>query len=65
MKKSSICYGFLTFALSSLVYDVYYWSMRDSAGVLRNIDKVICLISGFLCIVIILFIIIRIFKNKR
>lgn len=64
MKKNSLIYGFLSFAILGLIYDVYYWSMRNSIGVLRNIDKVICLTSGFLCIIIILLSIIKLIKNR-
>lgn len=39
MKKNGISYGLLTFAVLSLMYDFYYWTMRSSVGVLRSIDK--------------------------
>lgn len=65
MKKKGIPYGLLTFATLWLLYDVYYWSMRSSAGMLRNIDVIICITSGLICIFVILLIIIKNIKKRR
>ncbi len=55
MKKAY--YGLLTFAIMSLSYDLYYWNMRSAVGVLRAEDKVLCLSSGGICVLIIVFVI--------
>lgn len=55
MKKAY--YGLLTFAIMSLSYDLYYWNMRSAVGVLRAEDKVLCLSSGGICVLIIVFVV--------
>lgn len=65
MKKRGIPYGILTFAILWLIYDVYYWNMRNTAGVLRNIDIIICMASGLICIVVIVLIIIYIIQKRH
>lgn len=60
MKKAY--YGLLTFAIMSLSYDLYYWKMRSAVGVLRGEDKFLCLSSGSICVLIIVFVVI---KNVR
>lgn len=64
MKKNGISYGLLTFAVLSLMYDFYCWTMRSSVGVLRSIDKLTCIVSGIVCIGIISIIIIRKLKHR-
>ena len=59
MKKKGIPYGLLAFAIFWLMYNTYYWLMRRSAGVLRNIDTTICMTGGFVCIVLIIIVIIK------
>lgn len=56
MKKAY--YGLLTFAIMSLSYDLYYWKMRSAVGVLRGEDKFLCLSSGSICVLIIVFVVI-------
>lgn len=55
MKKAY--YGLLTFAIMSLSYDLYYWKMRSAVGVLRGEDKFLCLSSGSICVLIIVFVV--------
>ena len=43
---------------------VYYWNMRSAVGVLRAEDKVLCLSSGGICVLIIVFVVIKSIKNK-
>lgn len=57
MKKAY--YGLLTFAIMSLSYDLYYWKMRSAVGVLRGEDKFLCLSSGSICVLIIVFVVIK------
>ena len=57
MKKAY--YGLLTFSIMSLSYDLYYWKMRSAVGALRTVDKVLCLSSGGICILIIMYIVIK------
>lgn len=65
MKKKGVPYGLLAFAILWLMYDVYYWSMRSSAGVLRNTDILVCIASGFICIALIIFAIVKQIKKKH
>lgn len=65
MKKKGIPYGLLAFATLWLLYDVYYWSMRSSAGVLRNIDVIICITSGLICVFVIFFIIFKKIRKRH
>ena len=64
MKKKTIQYSLLSFAIFWLMYDVYYWSMRSTAGVLQSSDKLICLLSGFICNVIIVSVIFKKHKGR-
>lgn len=60
MKKAY--YGLLTFSIMSLSYDLYYWKMRSAVGALRTVDKVLCLSSGSICVLIIMYIVIKSIK---
>lgn len=62
MKKKGIKRMLLSFALFSLMWDVYYWLMRSTAGVLRSSDRLICLLSGFISLVVILY---SVHKNTK
>ena len=62
MKKAY--YGLLTFAIMSLSYDLYYWNMSSAVGVLRAEDQVLCLSSVGICVLIIVFVVIKSIKNK-
>lgn len=63
--EESILYGLLTFAIMSLSYDLYYWKMRSAVGVLRGEDKFLCLSSGSICILIIVFVVIKNIKDHK
>ena len=63
MKKAY--YGLLTFAIMSLSYDLYYWKMRSVVGVLRGEDKFLCLSSGNICVLIIVFVVIKNIKDHK
>lgn len=63
MKKAY--YGLLTFAIMSLSYDLYYWKMRSAVGVLREEDKFLCLSSGSICVLIIVFVVIKNIKDHK
>ena len=62
--KKGVPYGLLTFAILWLMYDVYYWSMRSSAGVLRNTDIIVCIASGLISIALIIFVVIKQIKRN-
>ena len=47
-----------------LVLRFVYWNMRSAVGVLRAEDKVLCLSSGGICVLIIVFVVIKSIKNK-
>ena len=63
--EESILYGLLTFAIMSLSYDLYYWKMRSAVGVLRGEDKFLCLSSGSICVLIIVFVVIKNIKDHK
>ena len=63
MKKAY--YGLLTFAIMSISYDLYYWKMRSAVGVLRGEDKFLCLSSGSICVLIIVFVVIKNIKDHK
>ena len=65
MKKKGIPYGLLPFAALWLLYDVYYWAMRSGAGVLKNVDIIICIVSGVICVITIALIIISLIRKKH
>ena len=65
MKKERRYYGLLSLALLWLMLDVYYWAMRSTAGVLRNVDKLICIATGVLCVGIIIFVIAKRVTRKN
>lgn len=65
MKKKGVPYGLLAFAILWLMCDIYYWSMRSSAGVLRNTDILVCIASGLICITLVLFIIFKEIKKRH
>lgn len=47
-----------------LVLYLYYWNLRSAVGVLRVEDKVLCLSSGTICVLIIVLVVIKSIKNK-
>lgn len=55
----------LSLASFVLMWDVYYWLMRSTAGVLRSSDKLICLLSGFISLVAILYVVIKKYEKKK
>ena len=63
--EESILYGLLTFAIMSLSYDLYYWKMRSAVGVLRGEDKFLCLSSESICVLIIVFVVIKNIKDHK
>lgn len=65
MKKKGVPYGLLAFAILWLMCDIYYWSMRSSAGVLQSADILVCIASGLICIFLILFIIFKEIKKRH
>ena len=55
----------LSLASFVLMWDVYYWLMRSTAGVLRSSDKLICLLSGFISLVAILYVVIKKYEKTK
>lgn len=65
MKKKGVPYGLLAFAILWLMCDIYYWSMRSSAGVLQSVNILVCMASGLICIAIIIFVIGKSIRKKH
>lgn len=62
MKNKKIENSFLSFAVLGLMYDIYYFAMRNTAGVLNTLDKIVC---GFTAIIFVLIIIFNIIKYTQ
>ena len=65
MKREWISDGLWKFAAICLMYDVYYWSMRNTAGALRTVDVTVCLAIGIPCVLIIICSIVKKAKSRR
>ena len=65
MDHTKIHFDFLIFSIMSLSYDLYYWKMRSAVGALRTVDKVLCLSSGSICVLIIMYIVIKSIKGHK
>ncbi len=42
-----------TIAIFIEIYNIYYFCMRKTAGILTYLDKMLCIIVGIICIIII------------
>lgn len=57
-------YSLVSFAVLGLMYNIYYFAMRNTAGVLNNLDKIVCLFTSTIFIIIIIYNIIKRVKTK-
>lgn len=63
--SSYICNNELILRFILLENEKYYWKMRSAVGVLRGEDKFLCLSSGSICVLIIVFVVIKNIKDHK
>ncbi|OLS02925.1 hypothetical protein [Tissierella creatinophila] len=65
MRSGKFRIWLLNFSILGLMYTLYYFAMRNTAGVLNTFDKLICLLIGTIFIIIIIYNIIIFIKDKQ